>query len=173
MFLRIPKDYSFEFVLMLLKESLCAIRGFFIIFNNMYRYKIWIDPQPTPRPRFRVQTFNKGGKQVNNVKTYYPQNYKAYKRTVGELIKELNIPVKDYSILYARFASPYPKSTAKKRQIECAPMRDKYDLDNVEKGLMDALEDIGLLSNDKQLCGKVTEKVRTCGKGFIEFDLFE
>jgi Holliday junction resolvase RusA-like endonuclease len=154
----------------------------FIIFNillqscsgtPMYRYKIFIDPQPTPRPRFRVQKINKGGKVIEMVKTYYPQNYSLYKKTVGLLIQELNIPYKEYGVLYARFASPYPKNTAKKRLIEGQLMQNKYDLDNVEKGLMDAMQDIGLILDDKQICIKITDKVRTAGRGYISFDLFE
>ena len=68
---------------------------------------------------------------------------------------------------------PSAKSTPKKDRIEGKPHRIKCDLDNTEKGLMDALEKMDVINNDSQICGKISSKCWTNTKGYIKFKMYE
>ena len=123
-------------------------------------YSIPITPIPTPRPRL--------GKHG----AYNPQNYTTYKKSLIQCIALLKVPNKDYDYIHARFYVPYPKSTPKKHQINNAPLRVKFDCDNVIKGLCDALEQAHVLDDDRQLSAMYIEKFRTTDtNGYIEFEL--
>lgn len=87
------------------------------------------------------------------------------------LIKATNIQKDDYDYIHARFFFPYPKATAQKRRIEGYPMRIKCDLDNLTKGLKDALEQGGIIEDDRQICAEFCEKYYTTGEPRIEFEL--
>jgi Holliday junction resolvase RusA-like endonuclease len=132
-------------------------------------FKINICPKPTPRPR--VKSIIKNGKKINL--TYYPSPYMKYKKDLCWLIKGLKIPNKDYKILWATFGVPYPKTIkgGEKSKIESQPLRNKFDCDNVLKGLMDALEDAQVLSNDNQIYIIHVCKLRTKTTGYINFSL--
>jgi Holliday junction resolvase RusA-like endonuclease len=110
----------------------------------MEKYTIHITPQPTPRPRL-------GRYGVHNT-----TKYTKYKEDMAYLLKELNIPTDDYDYIHAIFYFPYTKSTAKKRRIEGAPKRDKCDNDNLVKGLLDVLEKIDVVENDRQFTDMLT-----------------
>jgi len=130
-------------------------------------YQINLIPKPTPRPR--VKTIFKNGKRINV--TYYPKDYQTYKDNLCLLIKALHIPKGDYKELWATFGVPYPKHVkgGKKARIESKPMREKFDCDNVCKGLMDALEQAGVLENDRQIYMTHVCKLRTNTSGYINF----
>tara|TARA_Y100000004_G_C8921460_1_gene415596 strand:- start:816 stop:1223 length:408 start_codon:yes stop_codon:yes gene_type:complete len=124
-----------------------------------YKYKLSVIPKPTPRPRLgRYGTYNK-------------KEYTKYKNDLMILIKSLRIPKKDYSLVRACFLFPYPKRTPQKKRIHLAPLRNKCDLDNLVKGLLDALEKVEVINNDRQIFSLQIEKRFTVREqGAILFD---
>ena len=130
------------------------------IISECLRYNIPITPMPTPRPRL-----GRGG-------AYNPKSYSDYKKSLILYIKSLNIDKGDYDYIHARFYIPFPKNTPEKRKIEDLPLKTNFDCDNVIKGLCDALEQSGVIENDRCLWSMFIEKFRTCNEsGRIEFDL--
>ncbi len=65
--------------------------------------------------------------------------YWAYKDELNEKIKELDIKVQDE--LFLEFYMPMPKSWSKKKKIDFLnkPHQQKPDIDNLVKGVMDAI----------------------------------
>lgn len=124
------------------------------------KYKLDIDAIPTPRPR------------LGKFGTYNPAHYTKYKKSLVILLKSLNIPKEDYSYVKVFFHFPYPSSTPKKNRIDEAPMRYKYDIDNLLKAFFDALQDAGIVEDDRKIAGVYAEKFFTIHqKGCIEFEL--
>lgn len=124
------------------------------------KYILDIDAMPTPRPR------------LGKFGTYNPPNYTKYKKGLVILLKSLNIPKEDYSYVKIFFRFPYPASTPKKNRLDEAPMRYKYDIDNLLKGFFDALQDAGIVQDDRRIAGVYAEKFFTNNqKGCIEFEL--
>ena len=66
-------------------------------------------------------------------------NYWAYKDELNEKIKDIDIELKDE--LFIEFYMPMPKSWSKKKKEEhyLKPHQQKPDIDNLLKGVMDAL----------------------------------
>ena len=124
-------------------------------------YLIPINPKPTPRPNFtKYGVYNKPA-------------YTKYKKDLILYIKSLNIEVKDYQGIYAKFYVPYPKGTSKNKLIEGFPLKQVFDCDNVIKGLCDALEQANIITNDRCISHMYIEKYRTTNeKGRIEFTLY-
>ena len=124
------------------------------------KYKIELTPKPTPRPRLgRYGVYNKS-------------EYKKHQTDMMYFINSLNIPKEDYSHLTAIFYFPYPKKTSQKNRVDLALMRNKCDLDNLVKGLMDALEKTSVINNDRQISSLILEKRYTLREGgHIEFEL--
>tara|TARA_R110000822_G_scaffold112812_4_gene243798 strand:- start:1584 stop:1970 length:387 start_codon:yes stop_codon:yes gene_type:complete len=65
--------------------------------------------------------------------------YWAYKDELNEKIKELDIKVQDE--LFLEFYMPMPKSWSKKKKLDLLnkPHQQKPDIDNLVKGVMDAI----------------------------------
>lgn len=65
--------------------------------------------------------------------------YWAYKDELKEKIKELDIKVQDE--LFLEFYMPMPKSWSKKKKLDFLnkPHQQKPDIDNLVKGVMDAI----------------------------------
>jgi Holliday junction resolvase RusA-like endonuclease len=123
-------------------------------------YLLPITPKPTPRPRL-----GKNG-------VYNTSSYKAYKQNLIKWISLLKIPRNNYDFIWAKFYVPYPKSTKKSDLIDKYPLKKVFDCDNVIKGLCDALEQSGVVENDRCFCSMMIEKFRTTDKvGRIEFEL--
>ena len=132
------------------------------LFMDKPTYTLEIEPRPTPRPR------------LGRYGVYNHPAYTDYKRNLMWLLKSKSIPIKDYDSIHARFYFTYPKKTAKKNRIDNAPMRKKCDCDNLVKGLLDALESVKVINNDRQFYSIFVEKFYTCKeKGYIEFELNE
>mgnify|MGYP003648085554 CR=1 FL=1 len=132
-------------------------------------YTISIVPTPTPRPR--IKSILKNNKKISIA--YYPKNYTLYKNNLSSKISELKIIPKDYSELYVTFGVPYPKTVigGKKNKIEGKPMRNKFDCDNVVKGLMDVLDNLNVLNDDRQIYILCISKLWTNTPGYIKFKL--
>ena len=65
--------------------------------------------------------------------------YWAYKDELNEKIKELDVKVQDE--LFLEFYMPMPKSWSKKKKLDLLnkPHQQKPDIDNLVKGVMDAI----------------------------------
>jgi Holliday junction resolvase RusA-like endonuclease len=88
------------------------------------------------------------------------------------LIKLLRIPPADYKAIKLAFYFPYPQSEPKKNRIDLAPMNRKYDIDNLVKSFFDALQESGVITDDRRICGVYAIKLFSVEKkGWIEFDL--
>lgn len=126
-----------------------------------------IEPQPTPRPRVKRM----GG-------VYYPSGYLQYKQALVEQFvanhsAELFATESRHSYIMAEltFYFAYPKSTAKKHRVDNQPCRAKGDLDNLAKGVLDAMEQAGLMTNDRELARLDVAKYWTTGISRIHYYL--
>jgi Holliday junction resolvase RusA-like endonuclease len=125
-----------------------------------FKYRLDIEGYPCQRPRL--------GRYGN---THNTAKYSNYKRNLAFLIKSLNIPPNDYEYVAIKFCFSYPASTPQKKRIDLEPMRKKYDIDNLIKTFFDALQDSGVISDDRCICGVYAEKIYTNeAKGWIEFE---
>jgi Holliday junction resolvase RusA-like endonuclease len=124
-------------------------------------YRIEVEGYPYQRPRL--------GKYGN---VHNPTKYEEHKAVVAEEIRKLSIPNSAYEYLRLHFFFPYPESEPKKNRHDLAPRKGKYDVDNLVKSFMDALQMSGVVNNDSCICGIYAEKVFTVEKkGWIEFEL--
>ena len=121
-----------------------------------------IEPVPCPRPRV-----------TKHGVVYYPKKYRDFKTAIRLLIREqwAGQEPKDFHYLSAEFYFSYPKSYPKSKRREAAPMRKRCDLDNLAKGLMDALEHEGVIANDRQLSAIDLSKHWTTGTSCIHYYL--
>lgn len=127
--------------------------------NNVVR--IDIEPQATPRPKV-----NKTGH------VWYPAGYSDYKAAIAWAIKAKKVPKGNYIGLHAYFYFKYP-SSKKTGRTEGAPHQVKPDVDNVAKGLLDAINDAGVLLDDCRISELLVSKMYTIEKkGYIEFCIF-
>jgi len=129
-------------------------------------YYLEIEPQPTPRPSVNTYTGV----------AYYPGSYNAYKKALYYLLKNAMkitcMEKSNYSEVGAEFYFTYPKSTAKKNLIDNAPHTKKPDIDNLLKGLMDAMEDAGIFTNDSRAHSIIARKMYTTkSQGYIILSL--
>lgn len=123
-------------------------------------YKIDIEGYPYQRPRL--------GKYGN---AHNPKKYSEYRKSLSFLLKQLSIPSKEYEYLRIHFYFSYPQSESKKDIVDLKPMNRKYDIDNLIKSFMDSLQDSGIISDDRCICGIYAEKLfTTAKKGWIEFE---
>lgn len=134
----------------------------------MYEGTLYIEPQPTPRPKVK----RAGG-------VYYPSNYLAYKQSLINLLLEehgkdvlfgASSPTPVYAAELTFFFS-YPKSTPKKRQVDLFPCMNKGDLDNLAKGVLDAMEQASLIKNDREIVHLDIAKYWTTGRSRIAYYL--
>ena len=83
----------------------------------------------------------------------------------------MGVPKGDYEYVRINFYFPYPTNTAQKSIVDKAPMRYKYDVDNLIKGFFDALQDAGIIEDDRTIAAVYSEKLFTVENfGFIEFE---
>ena len=108
-----------------------------------------IEGRPTPRPRF------------NGKMAYMPKPYNDYQKALVNLIKAQNLSDGDFCRIHMVFHFSYPKSTPKYRRIDGLPLRQKFDGDNLAKGVMDALEKAGMVEDDRQFYQVRVDKYRT------------
>jgi Holliday junction resolvase RusA-like endonuclease len=124
------------------------------------KFRVNIEGYPTPRARLA-----KNGQAYNTAK------YRTYKKKLaGEFVK-MGVPKGDYEYVRINFYFPYPTNTAQKNIVDKAPMRYKYDVDNLIKGFFDALQDAGIVEDDRTIAAVYSEKLFTVENfGFIEFE---
>ena len=124
------------------------------------KHRLDIEGYPCQRPRL--------GKHG----TYNPPKYSKHKKDLTLLIKLLKIKPADYKAVKLAFYFPYCSSEPKKNRIDLAPMNRKYDIDNLVKSFFDALQDSGVITDDRRICGVYAIKLFSVEKkGWIEFDL--
>ena len=116
---------------------------------------------PTPRPRF------------NGKFAYMPKSYNDYQKRLVALLLELGVPKASYKRISLVFHFSYPKSTPKYKRLEGVPLLNKFDCDNLAKGVMDALEKAGVVEDDRQFYSIKVEKFRTLGEDKIYVRLWE
>ena len=116
---------------------------------------------PTPRPRF------------NGKFAYMPKSYNDYQKALVALIHEQGVPKGDYTRISVVFHFSYPKSTPKYKRLEGVPMRNKFDCDNLAKGVMDALEKAQIIEDDRKFFSVKSEKYRTLGENKIYVKLWQ
>ncbi len=120
-----------------------------------------IQGRPTPRPRF------------NGKMAYMPKAYTDYQKALVNLIKAKNLSNGDFCRIHMVFHFAYPKSTPKYRRIDGLPLRQKFDGDNLAKGVMDALEKSGMVEDDRQFYQVRVDKYRTTETSKIHVKLWE
>lgn len=125
------------------------------------QYKLEIEGYPCQRPRL--------GKYGN---AYNPPKYTQHKKELAELLKKTGIAKGNYEYVRMHFYFPYPTAQPNKDRVDLAPMNKKYDIDNLVKSFLDAMQDAGIVDNDSMICGIYAEKVFTVEKkGWIEFEI--
>jgi len=117
--------------------------------------------KPTPRPRF------------NGKFAYMPKPYEDYQKMLVQLLKEKGIEKGNYCRIHLVFHFAYPKSTPKYKRIDGLPLRNKFDTDNLAKGVMDALQKAEVIEDDRQLYCLRVEKFRTTETDKIFVKLWE
>ena len=116
---------------------------------------------PTPRPRF------------NGKFAYMPKTYVEYQKALVTLLQAKGITKSDYCRIHLIFHFQYPKSTPKYKRIDGAPLFNKFDTDNLAKGVMDALQKAEIIEDDRQIYDLRVEKYRTTESNKIYVKLWE
>ena len=116
---------------------------------------------PTPRPRF------------NGKFAYMPKTYNDYQKMLVALIQEKGIEKGEYKRIHLIFHFEYPKSTPKYKRIDGFPLLNKFDADNLAKGVMDALQKAEVIEDDRQFYDLRVEKYRTTETNKIYVKLWE
>ena len=116
---------------------------------------------PTPRPRF------------NGKFAYMPKTYNDYQKMLVALIQEKGIEKGEYKRIHLIFHFEYPKSTPKYKRIDGLPLLNKFDADNLAKGVMDALQKAEVIEDDRQFYDLRVEKYRTTETNKIYVKLWE
>jgi Holliday junction resolvase RusA-like endonuclease len=127
--------------------------------NDSLAYRIEIEGFPCLRPR------------LSKYGVYNPPEYTKFKNEATKRLRVLNIPMFDYEYVQIRFFFSYPQSTPKKNRKDKAPLRGKYDIDNLVKAFFDALQQAEIVKDDRVFSGVYAEKLYTTENyGWIEFE---
>lgn len=127
---------------------------------------IYIEPKPAPRPRFSKFSG-----------AYNPTEYTEYLkelRSVLEPLENKQIKEGDWNEVEVRFYIKYAKSIPKKHRRVLEYHRHKFDCDNLVKPILDAMQELGWIKDDRQISKLYTVKMKgemTDSK--IEISLFE
>jgi Holliday junction resolvase RusA-like endonuclease len=116
-------------------------------------------PKAQPRPRAFARNF--GGKWQARV--YDASTAEGWKAAIAVAAKPFlpSEPLVGPVELHIDFYMPRPKSHSTKKGLRPAAPNwhtQKPDIDNLEKAVMDALTQIGMWSDDSQVCVKQTTK---------------
>ena len=123
-------------------------------------------PYPAPRPRakavLRPNPAGSLGPKSSWVATVYnPPQYTDWKTGLALLFKTSRLPRDAYNAIDLLLCIPLPKSLSKRAKAELAwKLHDrKPDFDNFTKGILDALQDSGLIQNDSRFGSGTLEKI--------------
>ena len=109
-------------------------------------------PKPQPRPRATIRG--------NHAGVYNPKTADEWKNQViaglwEHRLKEIEGPIS----LYLSFVLPRPKvMNGNKYPDGVIPHIKKPDIDNLVKSTMDAMSDMGIWGDDRQVCQLITRK---------------
>ena len=123
-------------------------------------HHININPMGCPRPRFR----RFGG-------TYYPQAYVDYKAELEHMLSLRSIWIEGLIIFdLLEFGMPIPKSISKKkRELMLGDYHDKKpDIDNLEKGFLDACSGI-IFADDNKVVAVNNKRKVYANEPYIKF----
>ena len=109
--------------------------------RTMISFSVPIKPRPTPRPR------GKAGQ-----KAYYPKDYQSYKDELEWLIKQAWMEAKKTETV-----KPYAVHITVYKDRFDVSIRNSWrerdgvrgDLDNIQKGVVDALQAVGVIEDDR------------------------
>lgn len=124
-----------------------------------------IQPKPASRPRFR-----------RNGIAYTAPIYAAYMKELASVLKPFEtkqIIEGDWNELEVKFYFSYPKSTPKKNRKALEYMRYKCDCDNLVKPIMDVMEKLGWIEDDRQIAKLSVVKMQGELDSKIEISLYE
>ena len=106
-------------------------------------FSVPIRPKPTPRPRAK-----------KGQGAYYPKAYQSYKDELEWLVKQAWVKAgkpettKPYSLFVAiypgEFVVTLSNSTHSRHGV-------RGDIDNIQKGLIDAMQAVGMIDNDRNV----------------------
>ena len=112
--------------------------------RTMISFSVPIKPRPTPRPR--VRSGQKGA--------YYPKGYQSYKDELEWLTKQAWMEakktetVKPYSVHITVYKDRFDVSVRNSwRERDSV----RGDLDNLQKGIVDALQTVGVIDDDRNV----------------------
>ena len=114
-----------------------------------------IKPMPAPRPR------------VTRNGTHNPTDYTIYKRAVGMIARRrFRRPEEGPVAMHIDFLFEVPKSWSKKRKAAAKWHTSRPDIDNLQKGIKDALNGIAY-KDDSQVCQVTARKQYADRSGII------
>ena len=124
-----------------------------------------IEPKPATRPRFR-----------RNGSAYTSPEYAKYLKELSAVLKPLEteqIIEGDWNELEVKFYFGYPKSTPKKHRKVLEYMRHKCDCDNLVKPVMDVMQKLGWIEDDREIAKLSVVKLQGELEPYIEISLYE
>jgi Holliday junction resolvase RusA-like endonuclease len=127
---------------------------------------VYIEPQPAPRPRFN-----------KNSGAYNPPKYTQYLQELKSVLEPLeNKQIKegDWNEVEVRFYFKYPKGTPKSSRRVLEYHRYKCDCDNLVKPILDVMQELQWIKDDKQISKLMIVKLQgEMSDSKIEISLFE
>tara|TARA_R110000751_G_scaffold42949_5_gene99366 strand:- start:2446 stop:2844 length:399 start_codon:yes stop_codon:yes gene_type:complete len=127
--------------------------------------RVDIEGKPASRPRF-----------TRNGRAYTAPNYANYLKELSAVLKPLEtkqIIAGDWNELEVKFYFCYPKSTPKKNRKVLEYMRYKCDCDNLIKPVMDVMQKLGWIEDDRQIAKLSVAKLQGELEPHIEISLYQ
>lgn len=124
-----------------------------------------IEAKPASRPRFR-----------KNGSTYNAPAYVEYLKELSAVLSPLEteqIIKGDWNELEVKFYFSYPKNTPKKDRKVLEYMRYKCDCDNLVKPVMDVMQKLGWIDDDRQIAKLSVVKLQGELTPRIEISLYQ
>ena len=123
----------------------------------MPRLFVEIKPKAAPRPR------------VTKFGTYNPKDYTQYKKVISTIAKQKLIPTEHPVQMRIDFFFQIPKSWSKHKKENIPPHTSRPDVDNLLKGVKDALN--GIAYNDDSQVVSVFARKQYASKDGILIDI--
>jgi Holliday junction resolvase RusA-like endonuclease len=137
--------------------------------SGKHDYRIDINPKPTPRPRATARKI--GNRYIAQV--YNPTDYTKYKERLSILMRDASLGLRrgDYKAIFLKFGIPYNQTERKKNVTEGTPHRKQFDIDNLCKAVLDAMQQANIIEDDRSIYKISATKVGTHSQGYISFNI--